>query len=197
MKRRTRAPNNEWNVPDWRNEKQYSIPLPEEDDSDVLQWRWQFLRRDKQYRNDWKRIAVMDPDGKLALRGDPSQCDFTKPIPLFVQEQLEDFNHFKRLYKLPRLLVPKVRDPSVLPFSGLYAECGAVVVVDLELSISRQLKLAEQELLGYQGQLGDKIRRATYPEKNKWPELLRMIDALDEWKVSLLDIGYKILGFSG
>ena len=98
---------------------------------------------------------------------------------------------------MPRLLDPKVRDPSVLPFSGLYAECGAVVVVDLELSISRQLKLAEQELLGYQGQLGDKIRRATYPEKNKWPELLRMIDALDEWKVSLLDIGYKVLGFSG
>lgn len=197
MKTKTRARYNEWNVPDWRDEKQYLKPRPEKDDSDLLQWRWEFLRRDKQYREDWRRIAVLDPEGKLALRGDPSQCDFTKRLPLLVLEQLEDFNHFRRLYKLPRLLDPKVRNPSVLPFSGLYAECGAVVVVDLELSIDRQLTLAELELRRYHKQLQGKFRRATYPEKVRWPQYLRMIDALDAWQVDELEIGYKICEFTG
>jgi hypothetical protein len=197
MKTRTRTPYNEWNVPDWRDEEQYLKPRPEKDDSDLLQWRWEFLRRDKQYRDDWRRIAVLDPDGKLALRGDPSRCDFTKPIPLLIPEQLEDFHHFNRLYKLSRLLNPSVRNPSVLPFSGLYAEYGVVVVVNLECSIDRQLKVAEQELLGHQKQLEKKLRRATYPEKVRWPQYLRMIDALDTWQVDELEIGYKICGFTG
>ena len=197
MKKRTRAPNNEWNVLHWEDEDSYRALLQEDNDSDLLQWRWEFLRRDKQYRDDWRRIAVVDPDGKLALRGDPAQCDFTKAIPLLIREQLEDFNHFKRLYKLPRLLDPRVRNPSVLPFSGLYAEYGVVVVVDLELSIKRQLKLAELELRRYHKQLEKKLRRATYPEKAKWPQFLRMIDALDTGQVDELEIGYKICGFTG
>lgn len=197
MKTKTRASHNEWNVPDWRDEKQYLTPRSEGDDSDLLQWRWEFLRRDKQYRDDWRRIAVLDPDGKLALRGDPSQCDFTKPIPLLIPEQLEDFHHFNRLYKLSRLLDPSVRNPSILPFSGLYAEYGVVVVVDLELSIKRQLKLAELELRRHHKQLEKKLRRATYPEKAKWPQFLRMIDALDTGQVDELEIGYEICGFRG
>lgn len=75
MKRIATAASNEWNVPDWRDESQYPIPLPESDDSDLISWRWKFLRRDKEYRQDWLRIRAKDPEERLALLKDPEEWE--------------------------------------------------------------------------------------------------------------------------
>ena len=45
--------NNPWKIPDWREESNYRNPQDMARDL----WRWEFLRRQKQYREDWKRYA--------------------------------------------------------------------------------------------------------------------------------------------
>lgn len=39
----------QWNIPDWRDPSQY----PDPDKTYMYQWRWEFVRRSKAYRNDW------------------------------------------------------------------------------------------------------------------------------------------------
>lgn len=38
-----------WGIPDWRDGAAYPATLPE------MLWRWEFLRRAKEYRDDWER----------------------------------------------------------------------------------------------------------------------------------------------
>ncbi len=48
------SPNTQWNVPDWKDAAAY----PKPDDLDLPYWRWEFLRRRKDYREDFDAHAV-------------------------------------------------------------------------------------------------------------------------------------------
>lgn len=73
MEERSQTPREQWNVPDWRNEGDYPEPLPENYDEEIDHWRWEFLRRDKEYRQDWEDFLKFDHPFKLALRDDPEE----------------------------------------------------------------------------------------------------------------------------
>lgn len=93
MPRKPKATPHQWNVPDWTDENSYPVPFPESDNSDWLKWRWEFLRRDAEYRNDWLRIRAIDPEGKLALAAKSSNyLDWT--VPILVKEQSADPFYF-------------------------------------------------------------------------------------------------------
>ena len=44
---------NEWGVPDWRDDKAY----PKLDDISDRLWRWEFIRRMPDYRDAWDRAS--------------------------------------------------------------------------------------------------------------------------------------------
>ena len=50
----------DWGVPDWRDAKAY----PGWDEIGILGWRWEFLRRNPEYRRDWSRpeSTFVNPD---------------------------------------------------------------------------------------------------------------------------------------
>ena len=56
-----------WNVPDWRDSTAY--PTPNEL-SDTL-WRWEFLRRRTDYRQDWERYYPQTYEFNVACSKDP------------------------------------------------------------------------------------------------------------------------------
>jgi hypothetical protein len=192
MTRRSKAATNLWNVPDWKNASLYPVPLPERDDSDLRQWRWEFLRRDEEYRQDWLRIRSIDRQGKLALLADPPILDFTQITPILVKEQVKDPLYFQRKYKLKKLLNPAHIKPRHLAF--YFTPLNSITLTfDLDMPISKEIVRAERILKRYQKQLKGVIQRATYPDKKKWPLFLRAIDAYAQ-ELSLSEIGYQLLG---
>ena len=191
-KKATKAPHNEWNVPDWRDEKQYPIPLPEDDTSDLNQWRWEFLRRDREYRADWLRIRARDPEGRLALFDDPQCYDYSLEFPLLVNEQFKDRLYFQKKYKLKKLLNPAHRKPRHLTFSP-FPSNSVTMKFDLGQALGHQLLRAKMVLEKAQKDSTGVILRTTIPEKLKWPRFLRAIDAEDDG-LSLSEIGYQICG---
>jgi hypothetical protein len=191
MKPKARA-HNEWNVPDWRDENLYPTPLAEKDDSDLLQWRWEFLRRDEEYRQDWLRIRAKDPEGKLAILDDAPAYSTISDIPLFVKEQYNNPYYFQKKYKLKKLLNPAQSKPRHLPFYPYPSETIRIGF-DGNQPIRNELRRAKRILEKHQKSIKGAISRATIPEKKKWPLLLRAIDAQDQG-LSLSDIGYQILG---
>ncbi|MEO7861453.1 MAG: hypothetical protein ABIU05_13635 [Nitrospirales bacterium] len=190
MMHRLKAATDQWNVPDWRDASLYPVPQPESDNSDLPQWRWEFLRRDKEYRQDWLRIRAIDPEGKLALLADsPRHLDWE--VPVLVKEQHQNPFYFQKKYKLKRLFNPAHRKPAQLAFYPLPSN-SITMVFDLDKPISTQVARAEQVLEKYQKAFRGVISRANYPDKKKWPLFLRAIDAQDQ-RVPLSKIGYKLL----
>jgi hypothetical protein len=131
MKRRSKAATNQWNVLDWRDASLYPVPLPESDDSDLPQWRWEFLRRDEEYREHWLRIRAIDPHGKLALLTAPPKRNFISTIPILVNEQAKDSLYFQRKYKLKHLLNPAHRKPCHLDFYLMPS--NSITLTDLDI----------------------------------------------------------------
>jgi hypothetical protein len=79
--------NNPWKIPDWRKKSNYLNP---QDMSRDL-WRWEFLRRQKQYREDWNRYAQ------------------------WLSERDEAAHYLAARYKVPWLVHPGEQHPSDYP----------------------------------------------------------------------------------
>lgn len=189
MTRRSGAASSEWNVPDWRDGSAYPVPRPEGDDSDLLQWRWEFLRRDEEYREDWLRIRAIDPEGKLALLPDSAKyLDWT--VPVLMKEQYKDPYYFQKKYKVKRLFNPRHKKPANLAFYPLPLNY-ITMKFDLDMPMHYQIIRAEQVLKKYQNSFKRIISRGTFPPKKNWPRFLRAIDAQDQG-LSLSEIGYEI-----
>jgi len=100
------------NFPDWRNEDGY----PKPDDLSLTQWRWEFLRRDEEYRQEWETQLESNHPFRLALKGDH---DIGFDIPYYpeeYEERWEDIWRILRKYGLARLLDPSVCHPTDLRF---------------------------------------------------------------------------------
>jgi hypothetical protein len=183
---------NKWNVPDWRDESQYPIPLPEKDHSDLLQWRWEFLRRDKEYREDWSRLREKDPEEQFALVNDPIKPIYGLEIPVLVKEQCKDPYYFQKKYKLKKLFNPAYRKPRYLAFYP-FSKNSISLNFDLDKPVSNEIRRAEAVLKKAHKERHGRILRATYPDKKKWALFLRAIDAEDRDGLSLHEISYQLL----
>lgn len=81
------------------------------------QWRWEFLRRDAEYRKEWENERENNHPFHLAVEGDPD--DFGFDIPYYPEEHEDrwgDIWRILRKYGLARLLDPSVANPKHLRF---------------------------------------------------------------------------------
>ena len=102
-----------WKVPNWRDENMY----PKVGQVTLDQWRWEFLRRDAEYRNQWESQRENRHPFHLALEGDPEDFGFDIPYyPENHEDRWEDIWRILRKYGLARLLDPSVPNPKDLRF---------------------------------------------------------------------------------
>jgi hypothetical protein len=187
MAKRSKTSVHDWNIPDWKKPELYPVPL-HKDDSDNAMWRWEFLRRDETYRQDWLRFRALKHPFELALEDDPSDIGYD--VPMYPDEYEERHGHiFYALWKhkIGRLLNPAHRYPIHLKFYPIPTD-GVLVWFDLTMSVPEQLQHAENFLNKYQEQARGVRVRGTLPDKNKWPKFLRALDAHAEG-ASLAEVG--------
>lgn len=169
----------DWGVPDWRDESAY----PKPDQLTNTLWKWEFLRRDEGYRNDW-------------LRWEKETREFYKvkdiPPPHDPLELYALMPNSKEKYGLSSLPNPANPKPQKLHFMlmegymffGDFSNNGVreinlpethvALVLDLTKPIEVQLEKAKKELLRIQMlQQGKHLREK---EKTGWVNLLRELD---------------------
>ena len=124
------APNSEestvppidWNVPDWRDESAY----PKDEGTGLAQWKWEFLRRRPDYRQDWLVYAPKGYAQEMKEYEDHPFYDMkvgTKTLRLKNEPPLplDDLNRtvnipdcIKTKYWIPFLINPKNPNPETL-----------------------------------------------------------------------------------
>jgi hypothetical protein len=191
-----------WGVPDWRDTAAYEV------DRSPRQWRWEFLRRRQDYREDWLRHYQPCRREALAIFGD-------SPLPEGVTSWEAHFSGHARFpdsawkYGIAPMLDParqysefelwqsaQGEHPRFLRFASRESfeeieEAGhAVVVFDLSCSLPEQLRKAEHRLRPQQSELFGSVDRRRH--KQKWSVYLRTIDARDAGE-TLESIGLNIL----
>lgn len=179
----------EWRsgVPDWEDPTAY----PETDDLDSQLWRWQFLRRREDYREDWLYWAPRTHDSQFF------RCQKIGPEHLEFQARMP--GAFDK-YSLFALLNPANPCPFYLRFLPTfgYIETGrglsyyrggklteldlpegtVAVTFDLTQPLKPQLARVKRALVELQERrAGRRVERRRHPEK--WPLYLRVLDARD------------------
>jgi len=91
----------EWGIPNWRNENEYSYL---ENASD-LQWKWEFLRRRKDYREDWLKYSPQTHATCKALKVKLKKSGSLDAPYLFnYSPRLLTSNHFEFVAENPHAL---------------------------------------------------------------------------------------------
>jgi hypothetical protein len=193
-----------WGVPDWRNAAAY------EAQRSPRQWRWEFLRRRQDYREDWLMHYEPSRREALAIFGN-------MPLPEGVTSWEDHYSGIASFpdsawkYGIAPLVDPsrtcsefelwqyfQHEHPYLLRFAsrerfGEIEDTGrAVVVFDLNKPLSEQLRKAERKLrISQVNKFGSvSVRR---PHEQRWPVYLRAIDARDAGE-RLETIGRDVLG---
>ena len=177
---------------DWRKAKGY----PKSNDLDLLHWRWEFLRRNQEYQQDWFRLSSQEA---IDIR------TWKKSV---LHEELKTVLH---KYGLKMVLPnPADQDPPFLQFLHLAEQVhiGSVnregrfisiqvpptqgaVLFDLTKPVPPQLTFAKNALQWAQELLtGRKQGRRKHP--TNWPRLLRILDARVQ-RVTYSEIGRELL----
>jgi hypothetical protein len=196
-----------WGVPDWRDAAAYEVQRS------PRQWRWEFLRRRQDYREDWLMHYEPGRREALAIFGN-------MPLPEGVTTWEEHFSGYAyrrdaietiEKYGISLLLDPSracsefellqasYRNyPYLLHFASrrrfqeMKDASHAIVVFDLNKPIGEQLRKAKATLKRAQVELLDRApdwRR----HEDKWPLYLRAIDARAAGE-ALESIGVHVLG---
>jgi hypothetical protein len=192
-----------WGVPDWRDPAAYDIPRS------LRQWRWEFLRRRPDYREDWLRYY--EPGRREALANFEDE-----PLPEGVSSWEHHYSGFAIYpdsawkYGIAPLIDPsracsevelwqcfQYEHPYFLHFASrerfreMEDTRRTVVVFDLNKPLGEQLRKAELKLKRLQanklGSVSDRRRH-----EQKWPVYLRVIDARDAGE-RLETIGLRVL----
>ena len=180
-----------WGVPDWHDEKAY----PTAHELDDLEWRWEFLRRNHGYRQDWLRAAwefspcpreryfqgaygvcgPFDPRHSIrAMPGYPSSIESKKkPAVSYRSSGRAPFlevllsNRFANIKDIERI----IRRPA---FSS-----DVYVRYDLSRPINPQAKEIKDLLIRLRReQFGENVDRVRQ-RRPHWPLYLRLLDAAD------------------
>lgn len=195
-------PAKEWGLPDWRDAGSYSNSFGCPDEWNDTRWRWEFKRRQPEYRgvfDEYVRqgrdgtivqdhVEEVDRDGyrKMVTAGETKSASSehsAKPGFIFVADQ-EHRAKF-RMFFLPN---PRLSDQpnQALQFGDRLSTAqrgpdgllvgNANYHFDLTLPLKPQLKRCEEILLGIQGQWRGKQLRQQKRD-DKWLQYLRALDA--------------------
>jgi hypothetical protein len=193
-----------WGVPDWRDAAAYQVARS------PRQWRWEFLRRRQDYREDWLKHYEPGVREALAIYGD-------RPLPEGVTSWEDHFSGFARFpdsawkYGIAPLIDPsrtcselelwqnaQGEHPYFLRFASreifeVMQDAGrAVVVFDLNKPLGEQLRKSKIKLKKAQV---DRLKITVdwRRHEDKWPLYLRAIDARGAGE-TLENIGLHVLG---
>ncbi len=172
----------EWGVPDWRDPDQYPQPA----DLPAGLWRWQFIRRMRNYRAAWTCAAPSQRALAVTLAGDPAKVldvdDRAFVVSTVAYDAPVDFHGLMRYpltsYPNPRANIPRIAGGQVrgLAFrdeqGGAHSTFGGGEGVsppgqwippgwvqmrfDLTLPIGPQIARAEESLRRAQYYYGDR-----------------------------------------
>lgn len=153
---------NEWNVPNWRDQLAYTSLL------DSKWWRWEFLRRDPEYRKDWKYLT---DSGKL-----PTGCE-----------------KYGIMFSFPN---PRTERPSPFEFAidlGFWNTDNPILRpgIDVSRDLESQFRRTNAEAKAYQKMMGI---IPTRHHTEKWPLYLRALDARDTYKAKFREMGEILRG---
>lgn len=192
-----------WGVPDWQDVAAYEVARS------PRQWRWEFLRRRQDYREDWLKHYEPGVREALATHGNT-------PLPEGVSSWEEHFSGHARFsdsawkYGIAPMFDPsreytdfelwqsaQGEHPRVLRFATRerfqeMEDAGHVsVVFDLNRPLGEQLRKAEGSLKRQQREVLGVVNRRRHEQK--WPLYLRAIDAREAGEM-LESIGQNVLG---
>ncbi len=170
----------DWNIPDWRDATAYPETLT------TSEWRWQFLRRRDDYRQDWVRDRPDYPERVMfgtRIKDMPSVTESGKIIEIGCREKygVNFILHPGESMPCRNLFVRK--PPHAVGFASEkqfkeYERRGIrLMAFDLRAPLAAQLKQAADYLARVQEAIiGDEP-----PEPrnhiSKWPIYLRVLDA--------------------
>lgn len=208
-----------WSVPDWRDASAYPNPVAL---SDTL-WRWEFLRRLKEYRKDWtahfqgtyqhlrstskSKKNILTPDHpQFVARGDYLLAH-AQPGTDQEREALQSIHALSKYDLNGGLPNPAIRVPFMLSFAqefgGMYIGRGDEEEVRIEkdhvlyqFDLTRPIR--PQVKKATQDLLHEQLWRRERKEDRRvhrhlWPRYLRALDARD-CGATYKDIGTMLLG---
>jgi hypothetical protein len=169
---------NIWNVPDWRDGAAYPDNLTDH------QWRWQFLRRRDDYRDDWHDISDGDQTRRFVLVANNQTLREKYGIAMMAHPGEPEIP--------PHYFLPdKIRRIEL----GWPSTADAVILVpfDLDRPLGLQLERARERLTESQDTRSLKTSRE---HRKKWPLYLRVLDAR-EAEATFDEIGRTLLAPDG
>ena len=186
-------------LPNWMDEKTYPTP---EGINDTF-WRWEFLRRRPDYREDWDRYYPQTYTYDVACANDPNYpTRFRKKVfpPEHPGFKARMPNSLEK-YHLSGLPNPAIAKPWVLSFDSNYgriyfgqgpdwlaggeevslclSEWQVAAVFDLKKPLPAQIDKVKSDLMEWQThQFGRNLERRKC--RDEWPQYLRVLDAVDQ-----------------
>ncbi len=198
-------------APDWTDGSTY----PQSDRLNDIFWRWEFLRRRADYRQDWEKYFQATYEYDVACADDPNYPTryrkkvFSPDHPAFKARMPNSLEKY-HLSGLPNPALPK---PWMLSFDSNYgriyfgqgpdwlgggeeislclSEWRVAVVFDLKTPLLAQIDKVKTDLLEWQDhQVGRNLDRRKC--RDEWPLYLRVLDGV-ELGVSFREIGNRLL----
>ena len=178
-----------WGVPDWRDSETY----PKGDELSANEWRWEFLRRREDYREDWllhaessyrnREIArqvhekgheypVIPPDS-LGFGAHMPGCEDKYGVCFLLNPASPKF----RLGLFPQTYGSVIGDVARGVLPSLEAKGRVAIMFDLNKPLGPQIEQAKRTFTWVQAEfdsVGERRKHST-----KWPFYLRVIDARD------------------
>lgn len=197
-------------VPNWKDEETYPRP----DSLNDTFWRWEFLRRRSDYRQDWEKHYTQTYEFDVGCANDPHYPTryrkkvFSPDHPAFKARMPNSLEK----YHLSGLPNPAIAKPWMLSFDSNYgriyfgqgpdwlgggeevslclSEWRVAAVFDLKKPIPAQIEKVRGDLMEWQEhQVGRNLERRKC--RDEWPIYLRVLDAVD-LGVPFRDIGQTL-----
>lgn len=197
--------------PNWTDGSTY----PQSESLNDTLWRWEFLRRRADYRQDWEKYYQSTYEYDVACANDPNYPTryrkkvFSPDHPAFKARMPNSLEKY-HLVGLPN---PAILKPWMLSFDSKYgriyfgqgpdwlggseevslclSEWSVAAVFDLKKPLLPQMDKVKIDLLEWQEyQVGRNLERRKY--RDEWPLYLRLLDAVD-LGIPFRDIGSKLL----
>ena len=188
---------------------------PQPDSLNDTFWRWEFLRRRADYRQDWEKYFQSTYEYDVACANDPNYPTryqkkvFSPDHPAFKARMPNSLEK----YHLSGLPNPTIAKPWMLSFDSNYgrmyfgqgpdwlgggeevslclSEWRVAAVFDLKKPLSPQIDKVKTDLLEWQEhQVGRNLERRKC--RDEWPLYLRVLDGV-EVGVPFREIGHRLL----
>jgi hypothetical protein len=203
---------NKWGVPDWKDEAAY--PKSRTD----IDWRWQFLRRNHDYRAEWKKFAPRakanvekekalwesftgrkaEENGEFystyfetAPTDDPDSCLKRFGVAVLLDPRKEfDVSHLNRRFRSTFAYFQGFKKEDQLRRD--YENGRVLMGFDLNKAIPRQIELAKLNLLRFQKVRLGKVLREDHLQKSTTPKKMEKgKDSHDLWPTYLRALDAK------